>query len=41
MDLKYVDFEIQSDIGFITMNNPEKMNAFTLESARSLTECLN
>ena len=41
MDLKHVDFEVKDGIGFITMNHPEKMNAFTLESACSLTECLD
>ena len=41
MDLKHVDFEVKDGIGFITMNHPEKMNAFTLEGACSLTECLD
>ncbi len=40
-NLKYVDFEEKEGIGFITMNNPEKMNAFTMEGANSLTRCLN
>ena len=40
MELKHVDFQVQDGIGFITMNNPEKMNAFTLEGAQSLTRCL-
>lgn len=40
MELKYVDFEVRDGIGFITMNNPEKMNAFTLEGAQSLVRCL-
>lgn len=41
MELKFVDFEIKEGIGYITMNNPEKMNAFTPEGAQSLTECIN
>ena len=40
MDLKYVDFDIKDGIGFITLNNPEKMNAFTPESSAALVKCL-
>ena len=40
MELRFVDFQVRDGIGFITMNNPEKMNAFTLEGAQSLTRCL-
>ena len=40
MELKFVDFEVRDGIGFITMNNPEKMNAFTMEGAQSLVRCL-
>lgn len=40
MELKFVDFNISDNIGYITMNNAEKMNAFTPDSARSLAECL-
>lgn len=40
LELKYVDFEVKNGIAFITMNNPEKMNAFTIDSSASLTNCL-
>lgn len=40
-ELKYVDFECRDQIGWITMNHPEKMNALTFEMAESLTKILN
>lgn len=39
LELKYTEFEIKENIAFITMNNPEKMNAFTPEAVESLTKC--
>lgn len=39
--LEYVDFELKDSVAYITMNNPEKMNALTAESAESLVTILN